>query len=96
LPPDLFFGVSAKLDDILNEIDAGLPDGNRYTHATNVIDRAAWCVIEKHCPGKGEGPARLIIKTWIESALLVVKDYDNPKTRKPVKGLWVDEKKRPK
>jgi hypothetical protein len=52
-------------------------------------------VIEQHCPGKGEGPARQIIKTWLGSGLLVVKEYANPKTRKPVKGLWVDNLRRP-
>jgi hypothetical protein len=52
-------------------------------------------VIEKHCPGKAEGPARQIIKTWIGSGLLVEEEYENPKTRKPVKGLRVDDKKRP-
>lgn len=93
-PPDLFFGISAVLDKILDEIEAGLPDGNRYSSAPNT-DRPAWRVIDKHCPGKGEGPARQIIKTWIGSGLLIAKEYDNPKTRKPVKGLWVEPKKRP-
>ena len=94
-PPGLFTDISVPtLNEILDEIEAGLPDGNRYSNASSVIERAAWRVIEKHS-GKGEGPARAIINTWIKSGLLVEKEYDNPKTRKPVKGLWVDNLKRP-
>jgi hypothetical protein len=94
-PPDLFrdIGVQA-INTILNEIDRGMADGNRYSSAPNT-DRPAWQVIERHCPGKGEGPARQIIKTWLGSGLLIVKEYDNPKTRKPAKGLWVDNAMRP-
>ena len=95
-PPGLFADISVPvLNSILDDIDAGLPDGNRFTDASNVTDRAAWRVIETHCPGKGEGPARQIVKTWLGSGLLIAKDYDNPKTRKPVKGLWVDNLRRP-
>lgn len=95
-PPGLFADISTPtLNEILDEIDAGLPDGNRFSNASSVIERAAWRVIEKHCSGKGEGPARQIIQTWIKSGLLIAKDYENPKTRKPVKGLWVDGSKRP-
>jgi hypothetical protein len=94
-PPGLFADIGIPtLNDILDEIDAGLPDGNRYSNAPNT-DRPAWRVIKKHCHGKTEGPAREIIKTWIKSGLLVEKEYDNPTTRKSVKGLWVDNLKRP-
>jgi hypothetical protein len=92
-PPDIFFGISAKLDEILSEIEAGLPDGNRYSNAPNT-ERPAWRVVEKHCPDTQEGPARQVIRTWIKSGLLVLKEYENPKTRKPVQGLWVDAEKR--
>lgn len=95
-PLGLFADISIPvLNTILDEIDAGLPDGNRFSDAPNVTDRAAWRVIEKHCPGKGEGPARQIIKTWLGSGLLVHHSYENPATRKPVKGLRVDPAKRP-
>lgn len=95
-PPGLFGDISVPvLNTILDDIDAGLPDGNRFSDAPNVTDRAAWRVIERHCPGKGEGPARQIIKTWVESGLLIHHSYENPATRKPVKGLRVDPVKRP-
>ena len=95
-PPELFADVSVPtIHRILDDIESGLPDGNRYSDAPKADDRAAWLVIAKHCPGKAEGPARAIIKKWKTSGLLVAKDYDNPKTRKSAKGLWVDDGKRP-
>jgi hypothetical protein len=95
-PPDTFAGTSSlQLNQALNDIDAGLPDGNRYTDAPNVIERAAWRVIEKHCPGKSEAACRQIIKLWVRSGLLIRRSYENPATRKPVKGFKVDNEKRP-
>ncbi|MGV7219237.1 AAA family ATPase [Bradyrhizobium sp. UFLA05-112] len=94
-PPGLFADISVPtVSAILDEIDAGLPDGNRYSNAAR-SDRPAWSVVRRHWPGKWEGPARLIVNTWLKSGLLIEKDYENPKTRKPVKGLWVDHLKRP-
>ena len=52
-PPDSFAGLSnLTLNEILSEIEAGTPDGNRYTDAPNVIERAAWRVIVKHSPAR--------------------------------------------
>lgn len=94
-PPGLFADIGVPtLNDILDDIDAGLPDGNRYSNAPN-SDRPAWRVIKKHCAGKAEGPAREIIRTWLKSGLLHRKSYTNPVTRKDVSGLWVDNLKRP-
>ena len=44
---------------------------------------------------KSEGQAREIVKTWVQNGVLVVEDYENPKTYKTVKGLRVDPTKRP-
>lgn len=95
-PPDTFAGLNdLMLNQILNDIDAGLPDSNRYTDAPNVIERAAWRVVEKHCPGKSEAACRQIIKLWVKSGLLIRRTYENKVTRKPAIGLWVDNGKRP-
>lgn len=81
----------------LNAIDIGLPDGNRYTDAPNAEERAAWRVVQRQsfCGGKSEAMCQRIIKAWLESGLLVKRTYENPKTRKEVVGLWVDNSKRP-
>jgi hypothetical protein len=96
IPPNIFADLAnLKINEILTEIDAGLPDGNRYTDAPKATGRAAWRVIAKHCDGKSEAACRKIIRLWLESGLLTRRDYDNPTTRKPVNGLWVDATKRP-
>ena len=97
IPPDLFADLGVfTINKILNDIDTGLPDGiNRYTDAARTTERSAWLLIQKHYPGKSEAACRRIIKLWMKSGLLVARDYDNPKTRKTVSGLWVDNAKRP-
>jgi hypothetical protein len=96
VPPDTFAGLSnVTINEILNDIDAGLPDGNRYTDGPNVIERAAWRVIARHCAGKSEGACRQIIRLWLKSGLLIRRNYENRATRKPAIGFWVDNEKRP-
>jgi AAA domain len=95
-PPDTFEGLSTMLlNQILSDIDAGTPDGNRYTDAPKAFERAAWRLIVNHCPDKSEAAARKIIKTWTLSGLLIRKSYENPATRKRVNGFWIDPEKRP-
>jgi hypothetical protein len=95
-PPDTFAGLSnVVLNAILTDIDAGLSDGNRYTDGPNVIDRAAWRVIVKHCPATNPAAAKKIIKIWSTSGLLISRPYKNPVTFKAVNGFWIDPSKRP-
>jgi hypothetical protein len=95
-PPATWADLSSPLlNRMLDDIDAGLEDGNRYSDGPNVDDRAAWQVVRKHAPAKTEAQAREIIKTWVKNGLLMVEQYENPRTRKTVKGLRVDHLKRP-
>jgi hypothetical protein len=95
-PPDTFEGLNTMLlNQILDDIDTGTPDGNRYTDAPKAFERAAWRVIVKHYPDKSEAAARKVIKTWTLSGLLIRKSYENPATRKRVNGFWIDPAKRP-
>jgi hypothetical protein len=95
-PPDIWADLNSHLlNKILTAIDAGLPDGSRYTDAPRADDRAAWKVIIDHAPTKTEGQAREVIKTWVKNGVLIRHDYDNPTTRKPAKGLRVNPGKRP-
>jgi hypothetical protein len=95
-PPDPWKGLGVDiLNRILTEIDAGLPDGNRYSNASKANERAAWKVVKRHAPDKTEGQAREIIKAWVKNGVLIAEEYENPLTRKQVKGLRVDNSKRP-
>jgi AAA domain len=77
-PPDNFAGVSsATWNVIIDEIDAGLPSGSRYTDANNATDRAAWRVIVKHLD-RTERQARQIVGTWVKNSVLLKEQYDDP------------------
>ena len=95
-PPDAWQDLSdTVINLILADIDAGLPEGVRYSHERAAKARAAWKVVVKHAPDKGEVQAREIIKTWVENQTLLVKDYRNEVARKDETGLWWNPAKKP-
>jgi hypothetical protein len=95
-PPETWADTSdATLNLILNDIQAGLPNGQRYSDAGAAKNRAAWWVVRNHYPGKPEAQCRDIINTWVKSGLLLSEDYDDPVTFKSSKGIQVDDGKRP-
>jgi hypothetical protein len=51
-PPETWGGVStAQLNAALTDIDAGLPNGQRYSGASAAKgERAAWLLIQRHAP----------------------------------------------
>lgn len=86
-PPDIWTDMTVTLQErILVAIDAGLPDGNRYTDAAKAGRREAWRVVAEHAPDKNEAQARSIIKQWLKDSQL--EHYKNPTTWKDVSGLY--------
>jgi hypothetical protein len=95
-PPETWADMpSDLLNRMLTAIDAGLPDGNFYTDAAKAGEREAWKVVKEYAPHKTEKQAREVIKTWVKNGVLTNREYENPTTRKPVRGLKVDPAKRP-
>jgi hypothetical protein len=96
-PPKLWEGLAAEtLNAALTEIDNGMANGQRYTDAGGGKgDRAAWRVVQKHCPHRSEGQCREIIRTWTRNGVLYEAEYDDPIKRKPRKGYRLDTNKRP-
>jgi hypothetical protein len=95
-PPEVWSDLSIDLlNRILTQIDAGLPDGNRYSDTPSAKKRAAWKVVVDEMPEKSEAQAREIIKAWVKKGLLERYEYENPATRKQVDGLRVDSAMRP-
>ncbi len=95
-PPDMWDGLnSALLNRILDQIEAGLPNGSRYSSAPKAEGRAAWRVVVEHAPDKTERQARDVIKAWLKTGLLLVEDYEDPNRREKLKGLRVNAAKRP-
>jgi 5S rRNA maturation endonuclease (ribonuclease M5) len=95
-PPETWAGLSsAVLNTALTDIEAGMPNGQRYSDAARTSTRAAWQVVQRHCPDRTEAQCREIIKTWVKNGVLYHEDYDDPVDRKERKGLRLDPSKRP-
>jgi len=72
IPPQVWTGMDVALQNhILDEIDAGLPNGSRYSDMASAKARAAWKVVTAFAPKKTEHDAREIIKAWVKSGVLV-------------------------
>lgn len=95
-PPDTWEDLDAiTIGHILDEIEAGLPNGSRYSAANRAGERAAWAVVPKHSPEKTEQQAREIIRMWVKNGLLFSEEYDDPVQRHKREGLRVNPTKRP-
>lgn len=75
--------------NILTEIDHGLENGQRYSHAPNAKRRAAWRVVARHCPEQSEAQCRGRINTWVANGVLINEEYDDPIRRDKCHGLRV-------
>lgn len=95
-PPRTWDGLaSAQLNAVLDEIQAGLPKGQRYSDAPKVAARAAWSVVQKHCPNLTEPQCREVVRTWVKNGVLIPENYYDEVDRKDRKGLRVNHEKRP-
>jgi hypothetical protein len=95
-PPETWEGLEPEaLNTILDTIDAGLPNGRRYSTHNRATGRAAWKVVHEHCPAKSEAQCKEVIKQWCDARVLIEKEYDDPVTRKTEIGLRVDPNRRP-
>jgi hypothetical protein len=95
-PPKLWEDLAAAtLNAALTEIDAGMPNGQRFSSAGPARDRAAWRVVQKHCQDRTEAQCREIVRIWLKNGVLYETNYDDPIERKERKGLCLDTSKRP-
>jgi hypothetical protein len=87
-PPEIWQDLDgATIQRILDRIDAGMPNGDRYSAAASAKARAAWRVVVEET-GKTEAQAREIIKTWVKNGTLESYLYKNSDS-KEVEGLRV-------
>lgn len=95
-PPSTWADLGRDLlNRVLDDIDAGLPNGSRYSDAARAGDRAAWRVVTRHAPDRTERQAREIIATWVRSGTLYSQEYQDVEQRKPRIGLYVNAALRP-
>jgi hypothetical protein len=74
--------------EIIEEIGKGMPDGNRYSNQPAATKRAAWPIVQKHCPDKTEEQCRRIVANWIKDGLLYEDEYTDPIRRHRQTGLF--------
>jgi hypothetical protein len=82
LPPE-------AVEHIFEELDRGLPNGQRYSNHNAAKKRAAWRVVRKHCPDKTQNQCRAIITAWIKKGLLYTNEYHDPVYDRGQNGLFV-------
>jgi hypothetical protein len=95
-PPETWEGVDiATINQILDTIAAGLPDGERYTDGAAAKTRAAWKAAQQHAPGKTETQCREMIRQWIKNGVLSPETYYSKAERKECVGLRINDANRP-
>jgi hypothetical protein len=96
VPPQAWSGLTAdKLNEVLDKIDTGLPNGDRYSDVPSAKTRAAWQVVAE-VTSKTEAQCREIIKTWVKNGVLEAYSYESPTARRTMQGLKVNHDERPK
>lgn len=95
-PPKPFANLTPEAAAvILNAIERGMADGQRYAHGRGITTKsersAVNLVVEK--ADVEEGEAKRILDAWIATGILYTDDYDDPKSRKSRSGLFVDRDK---
>lgn len=87
-PPDAWEGVDNEaLQRIIEEIDAGLENGSRYSANKNAKKRAAWCVVRRHVPDKSEAECTKLVEDFVKKGLLLEASYRDPVKREEMRGL---------
>jgi hypothetical protein len=95
-PPDTMAGLDSRLlNRILDDIEAGMADGQRYSGANAAGKRAAWLAVQAAAPNKTEKQCRAVIVTWLKSGTLITEEYEDPIQRRTRSGLRVAIAKRP-
>jgi DNA polymerase I-like protein with 3'-5' exonuclease and polymerase domains len=87
-PPDMWAGMDPEeLKAVLEEINAGLPNGQRYSSVNAARGRAAWPIVQQHFPYKTEVQCKGIIRAWMKKGVLYEENYEDPVVRRTAKGL---------
>jgi hypothetical protein len=94
-PPKALDGIAGEVvQQLLDAIDAGMEDGERY--ALEPRTKGRWVAhIIAEIAGINLAQAARIAHTWGRSGLLIEREYYSESRRKTRSGIWVDEAKRP-
>jgi hypothetical protein len=87
--PETWEDISPELTTlIVDDIDHGMPDGQRYSNHNSATKRQAWPVVREHCPTKTQNQCRQIISAWVKKRLLHEDEYYDPVYRRRQSGLF--------
>ena len=95
-PPQTWDGLDlGTINRILDAIDGGMADGERYSDSNAAKNRSAWKAVKIHAPDKTEAQCKEIIRQWVKNGVLVDEPYRSSRDRKERNGLRVNNTKRP-
>jgi hypothetical protein len=96
-PPDFWAEISTAIaNEILDKIEAGLPDGRRYSGAPQAgKERGAWSAVQSVAVRLSDQQAKKVIATWLENGVIEMANYTDPVKRRASSGLVVNATKRP-
>jgi hypothetical protein len=91
-PPNIWEGMDIDITEtVIRDIDAGLPNGSRYSNHNRAEKRGAWLMVQKHIPDRTDAQAREMVAVWIKNGLLIEREYEDPVTRKKDRiGLYAN------
>jgi len=97
-PPSPTVVTTALANRILDELDRGTPEGERYT-TSRKGERQAFELARDILRGDGldisDRAIMQLLKSWERNNVIYVKDYDSPSQRKRRKGIFVNNSNRP-
>jgi hypothetical protein len=95
-PPETWAGLdNSTLNAVLDTIEFGMEDGDRYSASPAAKTRAAWRAVQARAPNKSEDQCREIIRQWVQNGVLVEEIYHSSPRRAPQRGLRVVAAARP-
>jgi hypothetical protein len=83
--PALFLAATS----VLRLINAGTPDGRRFSAAPQAKDRAAWRIVQTAVPSLTDKAAQDVIDSWLRTKVLETRSYRDPVDRRHYPGLFV-------
>lgn len=89
--PDAWEGVGEHEVELLAAIDAGTPDGERYS--IRAQDKSRWAgdlLVER--AGRSPEQAKVILAAWEKEGRIETRDYASPGQRRNRKGLYVNQR----
>jgi len=83
--PALFVAATS----VLCLINAGTPDGRRFSAAPQAKDRAAWRIVQTAVPSLTDKAAQDVIDSWLRTKVLETRSYRDPVDRRHYPGLFL-------